>query len=215
MVCFMLLCSLKLINEFSFNRTMGFWFTKNEINDLLIALVLVSLAFTIAQIGVLSIFSLTGIVILIFSLITAGIGFLLHELGHKFVAQHYKAVAHFVADKKMLMFGLIISLFGMIFLAPGAVVISQVRNIRHLGPISLAGPVVNFMLAFVFLILNVIFPFPLWFYGAYINSFLGLFNMIPFGPFDGKKILSWNKIIYGVTVAVGFILIFFSGLMAF
>ncbi|MBT3406387.1 hypothetical protein HN419_04415 [Candidatus Woesearchaeota archaeon] len=47
-------------------------------------------------------------------------------------------------------------------------------------------------------------------YGATINTWLALFNMIPFGMFDGKKILRWNKIIYGVMVAIGIILLLFT-----
>ena len=40
-------------------------------------------------------------------------------------------------------------------------------------------------------------------YGFFINAWLGLFNMIPFAMFDGKKILNWNKVVYGVLVGVG------------
>ncbi|MFH1240586.1 MAG: site-2 protease family protein [Candidatus Diapherotrites archaeon] len=36
-------------------------------------------------------------------------------------------------------------------------------------------------------------------YSAYINMFLGLFNMIPFPPLDGSKIFRWNPIIWAAV----------------
>ena len=41
--------------------------------------------------------------------------------------------------------------------------------------------------------------------GLTINSLLGAFNMIPVMPFDGAKILAWNKSVYAITaiIAVG------------
>ena len=42
-------------------------------------------------------------------------------------------------------------------------------------------------------------------FGLTINALLGAFNMIPVMPFDGAKIIAWNKAIYYITliVAVG------------
>lgn len=39
----------------------------------------------------------------------------------------------------------------------------------------------------------------------------GLFNMIPAGPFDGAKVLAWNPLVFGITVAVGILLTFVLG----
>jgi Zn-dependent protease len=38
--------------------------------------------------------------------------------------------------------------------------------------------------------------------GARINIWLALFNLIPFGPLDGAKILKWNKGIWLITIAI-------------
>ena len=36
--------------------------------------------------------------------------------------------------------------------------------------------------------------------GLSINSLLGAFNMIPAMPFDGAKVLAWNKAVYFITL---------------
>ena len=46
-------------------------------------------------------------------------------------------------------------------------------------------------------------------YGFMINTWLALFNMIPFGMFDGKKVLAWSKPVYFIILAVG---LFFMGM---
>jgi Zn-dependent protease len=44
-----------------------------------------------------------------------------------------------------------------------------------------------------------------------LNAWLGLFNMIPAGPFDGAKVLNWSPLVFGITVAVGVLLTFVLG----
>ena len=42
---------------------------------------------------------------------------------------------------------------------------------------------------------------PLFLVVAFINTFLAVFNMIPFGVMDGLKVFMWNKIIWAITFA--------------
>jgi hypothetical protein len=44
------------------------------------------------------------------------------------------------------------------------------------------------------------------FVGTQVNSSLALFNLIPFGPFDGAKIFKWNRLVWLITaiIAMGF-----------
>ena len=175
---------------------------------------MISLAFAILLAGGYRfIFSLNSglIIVFIIAFFTAGIGFLLHEIMHKSVAVSYGLRAEFIANYNMLWIALGASLFGFIFAAPGAVYISgwNITKERN-GKISLAGPVTNIVLAIVFLILLFIFGAngilgELFSFGLTINALLGAFNMIPVMPFDGAKIIAWNKGIYYVTliVAVG------------
>ena len=177
---------------------------------------MISLAFAILLSGgYMVLLSLNSTFLFSFGIafITAGVGFLLHELMHKYVAQRYGLFAEFKAFYGMLWLALLFSLFGFIVAAPGAVFIHGLLTKERNGKISLAGPLTNIFLAGIFLIafifvskeglLGEIFRF-----GWMINALLGAFNMIPAMPFDGAKILAWNKIVYGITTAVAVLLFF-------
>ncbi len=147
----------------------------------------------------------------IISLFTVGIGFLLHEMAHKVVAQHYGCQAEFRADNQMLGFALALTiLMGFTFIAPGAVMISGMITRRENGVISLAGPLTNYILALLFLGGSFLFPAIAWMFmvGFMVNSWLGLFNLLPFFIFDGKKIFDWNVLVWLGMVAVGIFFIF-------
>jgi len=140
--------------------------------------------------------------------ITVGTGFLFHELGHKIIAQRFGCFAEFRAYYQMLFFAVLISFAGFVFAAPGAVMISGHPTKKQNGIISLSGPLVNLVFAYIFFILLSVFaiinpnPFliTLFSYGYLINIWLALFNLLPFGNFDGRKILHWNKTAYGITI---------------
>ena len=137
------------------------------------------------------------------ALIGIGTGFVFHELAHKGVAQRYGYHAEF----RMWEMGLIIAVasavlsFGkFLFFAPGAVYTSTYNTPgpNKEGLISAAGPLTNIALAGLFYLLaagtgyadiwNVIGVF-----GFQVNLWLAAFNLVPFPPLDGVKILRWNK----------------------
>lgn len=182
-------------------------FSKVEVIDLLKAWFAVSLAFTIASAGLQ--FNMGVVVLFGIIAFSAGIGFVLHELAHKVVAQHYGAWAEFRADNKMLLIMLVISFFGLIFAAPGAVFHSGNTTFQQRGKISVAGPWMNILLALIFWGLTFTALGPAAMYGAKINAWLALFNMLPFGPLDGTKVLAWNPVVWGVTGAIAAALVFF------
>ena len=191
-------------------RILGILTSRTEIRDLLKGWIVITIAFTILMYG-LTLNSGTFSALLL-SAVTVGTGFLLHELAHKFVAQYYHCWAEFRANDTMLLVALFSSLFGFLFPAPGAVMIDA-RGVtkKQNGLISLAGPATNFVLAVVFLLCLTFVPMGdflqlLCKYGAYINVWLGIFNMIPFGPLDGKKIYAWDKTIWGLFLFVGIVL---------
>ncbi len=186
-------------------------FSKIEVQHLLRAWVFVSIAFAIAFAG----FSLDykfGIAIAV-SAITAGIGFLGHELMHKFVAQKYHCWAEFRANDFMLGLMILFSFFGFIFAAPGGVYITNHVNARKNGIISLAGPLTNIVLGFAFAVLMLVLPSeikPLGNYGMMINFFLGFFNMLPLPGIDGSKVWMWNKIVFSIVFIISIFLAFSS-----
>lgn len=185
--------------------------SKIELIDLFKAWLAISIAFAIVIRKGEGIISLEFINLIILSAITVGIGFLLHELAHKAVAQKYQLWAEFRASNSMLVIAILFSLLlHIVFAAPGAVIIrGGFINKRRMGIISIAGPLTNFTLAIIFLIVSIFtteFIQLIAIYGASINAWLGLFNLIPFGPFDGRKIFIWDKKAYFLALTAGIIL---------
>jgi Zn-dependent protease len=141
---------------------------------------------------------------LIVSAVAVSAGFFAHEMSHKFVARRYGCWAEFRADYKMLLLAVVIAFFiGFLYAAPGAVWISGRITREQNGKISLAGPGTNMLIAAALA--------PLLFTGLlsessaiydlaatvfYFSAFLAAFNLIPYPPFDGLKIWSWNKGVY-------------------
>ncbi|HIH31386.1 TPA: metalloprotease [Candidatus Woesearchaeota archaeon] len=189
-----------------------------EIKDLVIAWIFISIAFAIVRSSG-DYLSNKFLILIAISAVTVGLGFLLHELAHKVVAQHYHCWAEFRADITMLILALLMSFLGFVFIAPGAVMIFGNINKRQNGIISLAGPLTNIIIAILLLPLLFISTSSLWkeiiSAGYLINAWLGLFNMIPLWNFDGIKIWRWSKLAYIVTLIIAAILIFIFFKFAF
>ncbi|MBT3324590.1 hypothetical protein HN681_02365 [archaeon] len=186
-------------------------FSKIEIRDLAKAWIVISIAFAIVLSG--GIFGVDFLLNVILAAITVGTGFLFHELGHKFVAQKYGCFAEFRADNYMLFLAIIISFLGVVFAAPGAVMISGRVSKERNGKISIAGPAVNLVFALMFLALFFFiqegFIGRIFAFGYLINSWLALFNLLPFWILDGKKVLRWNKLVYFISLgmAISFVVL--------
>jgi Zn-dependent protease len=194
-------------------------FTTKEKKDLLFAGAGISLAFAILLGGgyqVLLTYNIKFFVVFIIAFLTAGTGFLLHELMHKFYAQKYGLYAEFHAFYNWIGLAILFSFFGFIFAAPGAVFIRGLNITREKnGKISLAGPVTNIVLAILFLLILLVSPAEsilkeIGTLGLSINSLLAAFNMIPVMPFDGSKIIAWSKPVYYTTTAIAVGLYFLS-----
>ena len=184
--------------------------SEKELKDLLKAWIAISLAFGIAIDGFS--FSSKFYLNFIIASLTVGTGFLLHELGHKIVAQKYNCFAEFRSFDNMLILAIAMSFLGFIFAAPGAVMISGRITLKKNGIISIAGPTVNLILASGFYILLFLRPEGILgkiaSFGFSVNSWLALFNMIPFGLFDGYKILKWDKRAYFATTTIAAVFVF-------
>ncbi|MCU0495113.1 MAG: peptidase M50 [Chloroflexaceae bacterium] len=185
---------------------------RNDAIELLKAWAGTSLAFAVAQAGGNILSGNFWLLLLPIAAATCGIGFLLHELAHRVVARNYGAQAHFIANNGWLLISIVLAFTGFFIAAPGAVWHRGYLTKMQGGLIALAGPVTNLVLALLFLALALLAPVG-WLglvgaVGFRINAWLGLFNMIPFGPFDGAKVLDWDWRVFAVTVAAGLFLVF-------
>lgn len=139
--------------------------------------------------------------------------FLLHELAHKFSAQRLGYWAEFRLNMVGVMITLMSFLGPLKVVAPGAVVISGLMFGDDYGKVSLAGPLTNIAQAILYLAIhytsaNYIVGL-LAIAGVTVNSSLALFNLIPFGIFDGAKILRWNwRFWLSAVVAAGLLFLY-------
>lgn len=201
----------------------GLSFSGRELRDLLVAWLALGVAFTFflerelrrivfLQFQGLSLSAVVGTFAI--SLLTVGVGFLLHELAHKVVAVRFGQIAAFKADYRMLGFAVLGGLVGFLFAAPGAVVHRGRITAREHGLIAVAGPVTNLALAVAFLVPFVAslgagtggFLREVAQMGLQINLLLAGFNMLPFGPLDGRTVRAWSTPVF-LVVAVPSILL--------
>ncbi len=145
--------------------------------------------------------------------ITAGLGIILHELAHRAVARRFGSEAYFMANDSMLVVSVLVALSGFLVAAPGAVWHRGYLTKRQSGLVAAAGPATNMVLAVIFLLLvplfnylQIEFLFFIAVYGYIINALLGVFNMIPYGPIDGAKIMDWDMRIFVGMASVGALL---------
>ncbi len=183
-----------------------------EIKHIVLALVALSFAFEfilfrdeIFNQGLL--FNLPVMLILFLqSLIAVGFAFVLHELGHKFMAQKKGLWAEFRAWPTGLLLAIgmaILSQGGFVFAAPGATMISPVKrnrfgytmqalNLEDMGKISIIGPVINIILCLIFGAFALFSPLMIFKIGAQVNAWLAIFNLIPLSVLDGAKVWRWS-----------------------
>jgi len=188
--------------------------SSKELKDLFISLVALVIAFTVLIGGR----RVPGWQLL--AIITVGVatGFLLHEMAHKFMAQHFGYWAEFRANMMGLAFAVIASFAGFIFAAPGAVMITrpslpadftmqdsfgreQFNRLlkKETLWISLAGPMTNVVLAVVFFLLMMStsgVSAQAARFALFINLTLAGFNFLPFGPLDGKKVFDSSRTVW-------------------
>ena len=197
-----------------------FRFTGKEIRDLIISFIVIALGFTILYSnGDYSHITLIFPIVMI----GVGVGFIFHELGHKFVAMHYGYYAEYELWPTGLIIALASSFFGFIFAAPGAVVIySNGMEEKTNGIISIAGPIVNIILGLIFFLIlgslgNFVYTetgaivYLICVLGTRINFFLAAFNLLPIPPLDGSKVMAWSVPIWLITFAIAAILVLFFG----
>jgi len=147
-------------------------------------------------------------------------GFVAHEMAHKVVAQREGFWAEFRMSPAGLMFSLATALFGFLFALPGATVIGGMGDVREWGRTSIAGPSTNLVFGGAFLagalaVGQTLDAPDLWaslMFLAFVNGIFAAFNLLPFGPLDGRKVLRWSRSLW--TLAFGVSLLFLAGVLS-
>ncbi|MEM2597266.1 MAG: hypothetical protein QXT50_01215 [Thermofilum sp.] len=130
-----------------------------------------------------------------------------HELAHKFVAEYYGFPARFQISPMLLALTLIsaIPYMPLKFIVPGAVRVyvhsGYSRSID--GKISAAGPLVSVALGFVALLSGL-----KWL--AMFSGWISLFNLLPLGPLDGRKVLFWSPPFWALLMGASLFLLLLS-----
>ena len=195
-------------------------FTRNEIRDLLIAFAVLSICFAISNVG-MDLFGIASILPIV--MIGVGAGFLLHEIGHKFVSMKYGYWAEFKLWPLGLVIAFVTAFLGFVFAAPGAVnTYADQMSDEINGRISIAGPMTNMGLALVFIVIAaLIYPFSIHSQivhliylictvGYSVNSYLAAFNLLPFATLDGTKVMKWSVLIWFVVFAIAAVMTLLS-----
>lgn len=183
--------------------------TKEELTDLIIADIALSIAFSI----------ILGFKNFIYyfpmALIAVTVSFILHEYMHKISAQRFGAVAAFKRSDFGIIIALVTSFIGFLMAMPGATMI-YTNNFtkKENGIVSLVGPLTNLILFFIVFALAFLIQFNTYIeatliFTAFINLWLAFFNMLPIYPLDGSKVLSWNKLIYGTMLIATIVLLIY------
>jgi Zn-dependent protease len=179
-----------------------FWFSKTELKHLALGTLLVM--------GVgLSYFIYPGFMsrwlTLLGLTIAFTLSFLLHEIAHKFSAQHFRLWAEFRLTLQGALITLISIFLPFKLISPGAVMIAGSATRETVGKTALSGPLTNILLS-TGCILIAAFAQEIFWIVAFINAILAAFNLIPFGIIDGLKIFRWNKIAWALAFIAAIIL---------
>ena len=192
-------------------------YTKNEVRDLAIAFIVLSISFAISSVGLdahgmISVFPIV--------MIGVAVGMILRELAQKFVATKYGCEAEFKMWPIGLLIAFVTSFIGIVFAFPGEIKIHSGRITEEIdGRIAIAGPMANMILALIFIfIAALIYPLTLhsqffnliyliFTVGFSVNSFLATFNLLPLYSLDGTKVLKWSAKIWIVVFAIAAVML--------
>jgi Zn-dependent protease len=191
--------------------------SRRELRDLVIAWLAISFAFTIIFIRpALRVEPVYALLLFGVALVTVGIGFVLHEMAHKFAAMRYGYRAEFRKDNVMLLVAVLLAaLVGVVFAAPGATIVSGYSITREqYGRISAAGPIINLLLCIPFAAVlfgtGMLTGLPaqlaglVGMVGLQVNAMIAAFNMLPVSVLDGRKVLAWNPGVFAILIGAAF-----------
>lgn len=176
----------------------SFTFSSIEVRDIVVSVLVLSMIFAYPQF--MGDPSVLAIYLLVVSVVFMG-----HELSHKFTAVKLGYFSEYRMWPQGLLLALLMALAtggSILFAAPGAVyfasrwVFDTRPSRRDVGLIGASGPAFNIaagLVAIAGMFFGLAFLYPL----ALFSTWLAIFNLIPFGPLDGAKVLKWDPKIWG------------------
>lgn len=146
--------------------------------------------------------------------------FLVHEIAHKVMAQKNGLWAEFRLTTWGAVLTLVCVFLPFKMISPGAMMISGTPNGDEIVKISVAGPATNLIFSTALLGAAFASPIPstyatILLFAAYINAFMAVFNLIPFGILDGYKIFSFNKKVWALLFIPSIALTIFAYIRIF
>lgn len=140
--------------------------------------------------------------------------FFFHEMSHKFMAQKYGLWAEYRMFSQGLRLALLLGIFTpIVFAAPGSVMFRGESRTFETGQIAVAGPLANIIIAMITLPIYLFVLFEesmiaeIVAFICLINAFLATFNLLPFGPLDGVKVIRWNATVWIILLIISIVML--------
>lgn len=201
---------------------MNIKFTKDEIKNIIISIIIISILFTVHMANKTQWTQDNFINIMIMTLVIFTISLIAKIYSQKSLARKFKYHIEYNIWGYGIIFALISMMLNVFIITPGYYKYGLYRRIatdEEKAKIARIGPIANIILAIIFLISAIIIKSltvnnPLLklaaLIGFYINTYMATFNLIPFMTLDGMKIVEYDIKMWIIPMIISAILLIIS-----